>query len=92
VPHPIERHLTAHDVVTDPVRPDLQPPLADTLAFEFLDLGRGTERVGVEALEGIQDLLLCGGRKIIEISLEARGEPDRKAGWHVSQPGESVSP
>jgi len=91
VPCPIEHNVLAHYVIPDSIGPDLQAVLANALALELLDLGRRTERVGLKALQGVEDLLLGGRREIIEVALEARGEPNSKAGWHVSQPGGSVS-
>ncbi len=43
VSHSVEHHVPVHDVVTNPVGPDLQTPLADPLPFEFLDPG-GADR------------------------------------------------
>jgi hypothetical protein len=39
-----------------------------------------------------EDLPLCRSREMFEIPLETWGEPNRKAGRHVSQRAESVAP
>jgi len=58
VAHPVENNFLPEDVVADPVGPHLQAPLAHPLAFELLDLGRGTSGIRFEAPDAVEDLLL----------------------------------
>ena len=82
VPHPIEDHVPADDIVPHPGGPDLQAPLTDAFPFQLFDLrGRG-ERIRFQALEGVEDLLLVRDGKIFEISTEARRELYNKTSWH----------
>ena len=72
VSHSVEHHRLPYDVIADSIRPDLQTPLANALAFEFLDLWRRTERIRFETLDRFKDLLLDRRGEILEVALEAR--------------------
>jgi len=50
VPDAVQVNRVADHVVADPVRPELQAPLADPLAFELLDLGVRTLGGGLQKL------------------------------------------
>ncbi len=54
MPDAVQVDLVADNVVTDPVRPHLQAPLADPLAFELLDLGVRPLGCGPQVLEGVE--------------------------------------
>jgi hypothetical protein len=59
---PVQGDLAADDIVADTIRPDLKTPLADAFPLELLDLGRRTEGICFETLEGLEDFLLDGNR------------------------------
>src|SRR3972149_488530 len=89
----IERNLATRHVIPDAVRPGLKPPLAYPLAFQLLDLGRGTEWARFEMLDCVEDFRLNRLRESFEIADEARREPNHKAGRHAfSRPGGRVAP
>ena len=73
----------ADDVVARPVWPHLQPPLADPLAFELLNLRVWPLGGGLQELEGFEYLAVGSGRQVFEITPEGRGEDEGKAGRHA---------
>lgn len=62
VPHPVEHHCLLHDIIPYPVWPNLQAPLANTLAFKLFDVRRRAKWVGCKALQSFEDIFLSDGR------------------------------
>jgi len=83
VPDAVQMDRVADNVVADPVRPHLQAPLADPLAFELLDLGVRPLGSGLQKLEGFDYILVGSGRQVFEVTAKGRGEDERKAGRHA---------
>ena len=83
VPDAVQMDRVADNVVADPVRPHLQAPLADPLAFELLDLGVRPLGGGLQELEGFEYLAVGSGRQVFEIAPKGRGEDEGKAGRHA---------
>ena len=78
VPDAVQVDLVADDVVADAVWPHFQPPLADPLAFELLDLGVRPLGSGLQKLEGFEYLAVGPGRQVFEVPPEGQREDERR--------------
>jgi len=79
----VQADLRAGDIVTDPVWPHLEPPLADPLAFELFDLRVRPLRCALQELEGFEYPTVGSGRQVFEVPPEGWGEDERESGRHA---------
>ena len=82
MPDAVKHDIMADDVKADPIRPNLEAPLAYTFAFELLDFRGWAKWVDAKTLDCFQDLLLELAGEIFKVALEARGEENNKTSWH----------